>query len=265
MSIAPLRIIQISDTHIFSNADKSLVGVPTQESLQAVLDLVKSKAGKFDIVIHSGDLTQDYARSSYIRIADMLSTLDVPVYCVPGNHDDSTVMAEVYPYQLICNDKQILTKEWQIILLDSHKPNAVEGYLAGSELSYLEQCLRLYPNHKAVILFHHQPTPVGSLWLDNLGLKNAADLWKILARFPQVKVVLFGHVHQEFEKVINGIQCYATPSTCFQFKRNQDAFGIEELSPGFRWIHFYDDGHIETKIERTDHYVGVFQHNCKGY
>lgn len=265
MSSVPLRIIQISDTHLFADEKKALVGVPTQQSLQAVIDLIKREAGEFDIIIHSGDLTQDYSRPSYIRLVDMLSTLNKPMFCVPGNHDDSDTMAEVYPYLQMSNDKHILTKDWQMILLDSHKPTAVEGYLEPKELKFLEDCLTLHPDQQAIIVFHHHPMPVGSLWLDKLGLTNADELWKIIGRFSKVNTVLFGHVHQQFEHVVNGVKCYSTPSTCFQFKRHQDEFGIEKLPPGFRWIHLYDDGRLETAVVRTDHYVGVFEEKCKGY
>jgi len=263
--MAALRIIQISDTHLFSDANKSLVGVPTQKSLEAVLDLVKRKAGEFDMIIHSGDLAQDYASSSYIRLVEMLGIFNVPIYCVPGNHDDPAMMANVYPYQLMSSDRQIVRDHWQIILLDSHKPNAVEGCLDAQQLKYLEDCLASYPKLHAMVIFHHQPMPVGCEWLDKQQLTNADEFWKIISRFPQVNTVLFGHVHQEYEEVLNGIKCYSAPATCFQFKRKQDKFGLENLPPGFRWVHLHDDGQIETAVVRTDHYVGEFDAKSKGY
>jgi len=260
-----LKIIQISDTHLFAQDGQSLLGVPTQESLDAVIESIKREAGAFDMVIHSGDLTQDYARLSYIRVAEMVSQLNAPIYCVPGNHDDPKLMADVYPHERMMNDKHILHKTWQIILLDSHKHHAVYGYLADKELAHLEHCLSSYPNHHALIVFHHQPMPVGSRWLDELGLQNADDFWKLVTRFKNVKTVLFGHVHQVFEQEVHGVKCYSAPSTCFQFKRHQDEFGIEKLSPGFRWIHLHEDGRIETGVIRVDHYVGEFEGQSKGY
>lgn len=265
MSQGPLRIIQISDTHIFSDKDKALLGVQTQKSLEGVLARLKEDAKRFDFIIHSGDLTQDYSEPAYVRVADMLSQFNVPIYCVPGNHDDPKVMAQVYPLGLISNDRHIVTKNWQLILLDSHKPGAVEGYLSHGQLTYLQHCLHTYPEHHAIVLFHHQPLPVGSRWLDNLGLTNAKELWDIISRFPKLKTVLFGHVHQEFETIVNGIHCYSTPSTCFQFMRNQDHFGLEHLPPGYRWIELYDDGSMKTGVTRTSHYIGVFDLEAKGY
>lgn len=264
MDNAPLRIMQISDTHLFSDTNLSLVGVPTQTSLEAVIDLIKRKAGPFDMIIHTGDLAQDFALPSYIRLTEMLSIFNVPMYCIPGNHDDPAVMANVFPYQQMSNEKHIVTDHWQIILLDSHKADAVEGFMESTQLKFLEDCLQKFPQ-QAVVVFHHQPMPVGCRWLDQIGLSNSEEFWKIIEKFPKVNTILFGHVHQEFEQVMNGIKCYSAPSTCFQFKRKQDDFGLEKLSPGFRWVHLYPDGKVDTAVVRTDHYVGHFEEKSTGY
>jgi 3',5'-cyclic-AMP phosphodiesterase len=265
MGQGPLRIIQISDTHLFGDQTKSLLGVPTQKSFEAVLDLIKPKIGQFDLIIHSGDLAQDYSMQAYKRLAEMLTPFKVPVYCIPGNHDDPKLMAAAYPLGLLTNNRHIISKDWQIILLDSHKPDAVEGYLAHQELKFMEHCLKENPDHHAIVLFHHQPVPVGSRWLDNLGLSNADEVWKIAARFPKIKAVVFGHVHQVYETEVNKIKCFSAPSTCFQFKRKQDHFGIEKLSPGYRWINLFNDGRIETNVVRTDKYIGEFDEKSTGY
>ena len=246
-----LRIIQISDTHLFGDQSKSLLGVPTQKSFEAVLDLIKPKIGQFDLIVHSGDLTQDYSAQAYKRLADMLQPFKVPVYCIPGNHDDPKVMAATYPVGSVTNNRHIVTKNWQIILLDSHKPSAVEGYLNHNELNFLEHCLNDNPDQHAMVFLHHQPVPVGCRWLDKLGLSNADEFWKIVSRFSKIKAVVFGHVHQVYETEVNKIKCFSLPSTCFQFKRKQDTFGIEKLSPGYRWINLCDDGRIETNVVRT--------------
>jgi len=262
---SPLRIIQISDTHLFSDSSKTLLGVPTQKSFEAVLDLIRQEEKKIDLIIHSGDVAQDYSPDAYVRFAEMIQTFQVPVYCIPGNHDDPSIMVELYPQGLVTNNKHIVTKHWQIILLDSHKPHSVAGELNPLELKYLEHCLQTHPELKAAVFFHHQPIQVDSRWLDNVGLLNADKLWEILAKFPQVKAVIFGHIHQEYDQERNGIKCIAAPSTCFQFMRKQNHFGLEKLSPGYRWIDFYDDGRMETEIKRTDEYVGKFDGEAKGY
>ena len=265
MSEAPLKIIQISDTHLFNDPSRVLLGVPTQQSFEVVLEHLRQQQDSFDLIIHSGDLTQDASKPAYQRVAEMLTRFNVPVYCVPGNHDDPRVMAMVYPHAALTNDKHIITKNWQFILLDTHKPGAVEGFLRKSELNFLQHCLHAYPEHHAAIVYHHHPVPVGSAWLDRLGLTNADELWQIVTRYPKIKAMIFGHVHQQFEEVVEGIQCFSAPSTCIQFKRHQDHFGLEDLPQGYRKIKLYEDGRIETEVVRLDHYVGHFDMDATGY
>lgn len=262
---APLRMIQVSDTHIFGDVTRSLLGVNTQKSFDAILTQIKKDNPKIDFIIHSGDLTQDYSTPAYHCVADMLSKFDVPVYCIPGNHDDPKLMSTVYPRGQMKTDRQILVGNWQIILLDSHKPTAVEGYLGTDQLAFLERCLTEHPMRHTIVMFHHHPMPVGCAWLDNLGLKNADEMWKIIINFHQIKTVLFGHVHQQFEMVYQGIPCFSTPSTCFQFMRKQDQFGLEHLPQGYRWVDLHDDGRFDTGVVRLAEYVGKFDQNAKGY
>jgi 3',5'-cyclic-AMP phosphodiesterase len=265
MGDVSFRVIQISDTHLFADTEGILLGVNTEESFQAVIDLLQREAGKIDLIIHSGDLSHDGKDAAYVRIANALKVFNVPVYCVPGNHDNVNVMTHVYPRGRISSDRHIVLKNWHLILLNSQIPGKVAGHLDLSQLQYLQHCLQAYPEHHAIVLFHHQPVPVGSRWLDKIGLQNANELWSILSRYRSMNTILFGHVHQEFEQVVQGIKCYSVPSTCIQFKRKQDYFGLEKLPPAYRWVELYPNGDLETGVCRSADYVGVFDKNAKGY
>lgn len=260
----PWRIIQLSDLHLFKDPDEILLGVKTQESFQAVLDFLKKEDEKMDLIILSGDLSQDGTAEAYQRIAKMMQVFNVPVYWVLGNHDNETVMMQHYPMLNIVNDKQIIGHNWQLVLLNSQKVGAVEGVVDPSQLEFMKKCLRENPQLFSLVLLHHQALPVGSEWLDELGLENAQMFWDSLVPFPNVKVVICGHVHQDNKKKYKNIDCYTVPSTCIQFK-NQDEFSLENIPPGYRWIHLYEDGRFKTGIKRLQKYVGVFDRNARGY
>jgi 3',5'-cyclic-AMP phosphodiesterase len=265
MDDIPLRMIQISDIHLFADKDTALLGVKTQESFTAVIDLLQSEAGAIDLILLSGDLSQDGSDAAYSRIANLLKTFNVPIYYVPGNHDNTEVMSLIFTRETISNGNHIIFKNWHIILLNSRIPGKVEGVLDQSQLNYLQDCLQKYPKHHAIVVLHHQPVPVGSKWLDNLGLKNADDFWQLISHYHNVNTILFGHVHQAFEQEVHGVKCYSAPATCIQFKRKQDHFGLEKLPPGYRWVHLHEDGRLETGVQRVAEYVGIFDSHAKGY
>ena len=191
--------------------------------------------------------------------------MTIPILYTPGNHDDQQLMTDTFSSTTISSVKHMLLGEWQLILLDSQKPQAVEGHLSRTELDFLENCLKKHPKHHAILAFHHQPIPVGSAWLDKLGLENADQLWSILAHYPSVKTLLFGHVHQEFQSEQQGIRCYSTPSTSVQFKRNTADFALERLPPAYRWIDLYQNGDLKTGICRVPNYVDHADIEAKGY
>lgn len=260
-----VNIIQISDIHLNLDKTKDLLGVKTHDSFQAVINHIKNKKELIELIILTGDLSQDGSPEAYRRIAEMLDPLGVPVYTLPGNHDNLMVMEQVYPCGNLSRNKHIVLDSWQIILLDSHTPGKVEGFLAEDQLSYLQQCLRLHPELHAIVSFHHHPVPVGCVWLDNLGVKNADAFWAIASTYPQIKQVLFGHVHQEFEQQVNEIRVYSSPSTCIQFMRCQDTFELDNLPPGYRVVKLHPDGRFETHVERIEKYIGFFDRAAKGY
>ncbi len=260
-----VNIVQISDIHLNANKEKNLLGVKTQESFQATIDHIKDNIKSIDFIIVTGDLSQDGSEEAYRRIVTMLDPFDVPVYTMPGNHDDADVMERVYPCGNLNRIKHIVLDNWQIILLDSHIQCQVEGFLADDQLSYMQKCLRAHPALHTIVSFHHQPVPVGSTWLDNLGVRNAEAFWSIAEKYPQIKYVIFGHVHQEFEQQVGEIRVYSSPSTCIQFMRKKPDFGLENLPPGYRVIKLHPDGRLETHVERIEKYIGYFDKDAKGY
>lgn len=265
MTAKPKRIVQISDIHLFADKKTELLGVNTYQSFQALLDLVKSAATQPDIILLTGDCSQDHSQKAYEYIAEAFDALAIPVYYVPGNHDDLQFMQLTLPSATIFDTKHILLESFQLILLNSQKEKAVEGYLPRAQLDFLEECLKKHPTHHAILAFHHQPVPIGATWLDRIGLQNADELWEILAQYPNTHTILFGHIHQEFETTKNGINCFSTPSTCIQFKRNSPEFALDELPPAYRWIDLYSDGSLKTGVCRAAEYVGVFDAEAKGY
>lgn len=260
-----LRIVQISDLHLFADPKTEMLGVNTDTSFLKVIEVLKECSPSPDFILLSGDLSQDKSISSYQRIAATLKIFPVPIYYIPGNHDDQIIMETVYPLENIINLRHIVLKQWQFILLDSHKPDAVEGFIKETELDFLENCLKTYPQHPAIICFHHHPIPIGSQWLDPLGVTNAETFWARLSPYADRCTVLFGHVHQECQGHKNGIAYYSAPSTCFQFKKNSKHFALDNIPPGYRWVDLYANSSLKTEIVRIKHYVGIFDKDSKGY
>lgn len=246
------------------NSDAALLGVNTTESFSAVVDYVRKTISSLDCIMLTGDLSQDGSEESYQRIAKLLAPLSVPVYVIPGNHDDEAMLASVYPALEMKMQKHVLFSNWQLIFLDSHVHGKVEGYLAQSELDFLQTVLTNY-SQPAMIVFHHHPLVINCAWLDPLGLQNADQFWQLIKNYPHVQMVVNGHVHQAYQATHQSVSCYMTPSTCIQFKPQQTNFALDNNPPGFRLFTLHDDGTHETEVIRLPAYIGMFDANAGGY
>ncbi len=247
---APLRAVQITDSHLGERVGKRLLNLDTDSSLAAVLDLVRAQQSRIDVVLATGDLSDQGSPSAYRRFLHATRDLGAHARWLPGNHDDATAMRKTLGGDARMQ-RNLLLGNWQIIMLDTAVPGAVGGYLDEVELSALRNCLRAAPQHHALICLHHHVLPVGCAWLDTQLVANAAYFWSIVDEFPQVRAVLSGHVHQHSETRRNDVRVLTSPSTCVQFAPQSADFRIDAEAPGYRWFNLHDDGHIDTGVERT--------------
>ena len=244
----PARIVQLTDLHLYGAADGRLRGVATLPALQATLAAALARHAPWDALLLTGDLVQDDA-AGYAHVRTLFGSAPTPVYCIPGNHDEIAVMRSALaarPFQ-VCGSA--LHGEWLLVMLDSYLHGMAHGRLADAELARLDATLAAHPGKHALVTLHHQPVPVGSRWLDSVGLENPAALFAVLDRHPNVRALLWGHVHQEWEGARNGVRLMCTPSTCAQFKPGSDSFALDRSPPGYRWLELHADGRLETAVE----------------
>ncbi len=247
----PILVAQITDTHLFADPNQEQKGIVTAQSFQSVLELVEQLQPQPDVLLLTGDLSQDETPESYRYLQRLLNPLGIPTYWIPGNHDDLSLMEQFLAQEPIFPDKSFQLGDWQFILLNSLVPGCVYGELSQQSLDWLEHQLQKADNLPTLIALHHPPLFVNSAWMDNINLQNSGDLLAILDCHPQVRLVIFGHIHQEFSRSRQGIHYFGTPSTCVQFSPNLQEFQIDSLPPGFRLFNLYPDGSWETKVERV--------------
>jgi Icc protein len=258
------KLIQITDCHLFASEQGKLLGMETQSGLNAVLNQMHQEVPDFDFFLCTGDLSQDGSIASYKRLKDQIKQDGKPQYWVPGNHDNRANMLSVAPENKeMC--PVIKTGKWQIIMLDSQVPGSVFGNFEQSQLDIAKNALAKDSTSHTMLVMHHQPIPMGCEWLDEQQIKNSHELLKIVEQYKNVKVVLWGHVHQDTDRLINGVRFISTPSTCVQFIPNSTDFGIDNKGPGYRWMELHDDGTIKTAVSRIENIDFNIDYDVKGY
>lgn len=246
----PLRVLQLTDPHLKARRDGQLMGVNTQDSLAAVIDAAINRCGQPDLVLVTGDLAQDGSRAAYEALAGALEKFDCDSLWIPGNHDNTQHLWPV-AQRIRADRKHLMPGSWQILMLDSSVPHKVHGELAHQELQWLDTTLAANPQVPALIALHHHPVDITADWMADIGLHNRDDFWGVVARHPQVKVVTWGHIHQEVDRLENGVRLLGTPSTCIQFTAGAREFSVEERAPGYRWFELGSAGAFTTQVYRA--------------
>lgn len=251
--------------HILSGPDETMLGINTEHYFHAVLELAFAEHHHFDLILVTGDLTQYPCPASYQRILDSLEAYNTPCICLPGNHDDYELMQQILNTALVNCRKQIFLENWQLICLNSKKPDDVpEGLLSKQELLFLEDCLMSKPDCHALIAVHHHCLKTNS-FMDTMMIENSQEFLAIIKQHPQVKAITTGHIHQIMDITTEALRVLGTPSTCFQFKPESPVLNLDTSNPGYRLLNLYDDGRIETGITRLSGELTKLQMDTKGY
>lgn len=174
---ARVRILQITDTHLFAEKHETLLGINTRDSYQAVLSAIHASQRPCDLIVATGDLAQDHSSAAYQHFAEGIASFAAPCVWLPGNHDFQPAMYSTLQEAGISPAKRVfLGDRWQILLLDSPVFGVPHGELSDFQLEWLEHKLAEAPERYTLLLLHHHPLPAGCSWLDQHSLRNAGAL-----------------------------------------------------------------------------------------
>lgn len=261
----PVRLIQITDCHLGPQQSETLLGLNTDQSLEDVLQLIQQAEPRFDHLICTGDVASAGHVDCYRRFAHSIRRyFPQPLSWLAGNHDSAEIMASLQD-SLNIQGRLVTLGNWILVLLDSSVSGQVYGQLAASELDFLAHVLKSHSDKHVIVCLHHQPVAVGSQWIDQYVVRNADAFFQLVDGFPQVKAIVWGHVHQDFQQLRNNVMLMATPSTCVQFKPLCDEFTVDTQMPGYRWFELNDDGTFSTGVARVTNKQYVIDYKSAGY
>jgi len=244
----PVRILQLTDPHLFADAAGTLRGQNTLDSLAAVVRHVSRQDWSADIIAATGDLSHDEPEGAYHLFRSAVEPLGLPVLCLPGNHDVRIAMRAVLASPPFHYCAAIRNQDWLLVGIDSCAEGKASGHVTDAELERLADLLAADGHGHAAVFLHHPPVQMGSRWLDTVGLENADEFLDVVCAARTVRTVVFGHVHQQFDRMVRGIRIIGTPSTCAQFLPGSDEFAMDDKPPAYRRIDLHHDGSVNTEL-----------------
>src|SRR3990167_8569308 len=216
-----VKVIQVSDTHLFANDELEIFGAKSNIKFKEVIERIRDEdSHDADMIFLTGDISQDETVESYRKIVHDLSNLNLPVYWIPGNHDNLARLESVFLNAKYFRKKLNLSiPHWQLIFLNTKIEGRNDGQLSLPELKRLKEGVAAAKaNQKIAIIMHHHPAPVGTPLIYNYILQNTKDFWDILA-ITKVELIICGHVHGDYSFKHNNVMIESSPATCLQWEK----------------------------------------------
>jgi 3',5'-cyclic AMP phosphodiesterase CpdA len=169
-------------------------------------------------VLLTGDLVDFGTMEEYTLLREILSPLAMPVYVIPGNHDDRATMRRAFAdHAYLPRDGEFLhyvIDEYpvRLVALDTTIPGEHPGILCDRRLAWLDARLGESTDKPTVLMMHHPPFLTGLVNMDWQNCRNGEKLGALVERHRQVIRVLCGHVHRSIHLHWHGVTASIAPS-----------------------------------------------------
>lgn len=247
MDGAGLRLIQVTDTHVTPAPGVVFHDLDPVANLARVLAHARAGDWPPHAVLATGDLADDGSEAAYRRLKPLLADLAVPVFLIPGNHDDPAAMRRLLAGGAVRAESMWSAGGWRLLFLDTTIPGVDQGRLGPERLAALDSALGNRSTHPVLVVLHHNPVPTGS-GADPWPLEDRAELFGVLDRHTHVRGLVWGHIHCAFDAERRGVRLMGTPSSCYQFPTVPGTVAYMEQAPGYRRIALNPDGTIGTQV-----------------
>lgn len=245
-----MLIAQVSDIHASSDNDH----LSRFDQVLAWLEQLQP-----DVLVLSGDLTDDGWSEGYQQIAERLRQQHYPALILPGNSDDRHLMRSVWGTDYWTEDASegflhatFEAEGIQLIGLDSTVDRKAHGTVI-DRLDWLEAQLSRADASPSMLFMHHHVFDSGIPTLDATLCRGLERLEACIRNTPnRLLAISSGHVHRPVAGMFAGLPAFICGSVC---PANPVWFGTDNVPPAEErpglMIHRYVGGTL------THHHVSV--------
>jgi 3',5'-cyclic AMP phosphodiesterase CpdA len=244
-------LVQITDTHILSPGELLYGTTDTAAHLSEVVRQINAMRPKPDVVLVTGDIVEEGETKGYQHFIDLVNPLEMPVYVIPGNHDNPQAMLQAFadtPYfPATDNTFQYVVEDFpfRILALNSHCDGTELPEFGEQRLAWLKD--QLNSSDKPVLIaIHHPPMTTGIELIDMGGSDWFQELKLVLAEHGQVKLVICGHCHTDLCGQVGQVRVYMAPATSHQLiaSRGLTIAPSTINTPAAPTLHHFIDGNF---------------------
>lgn len=245
-----MRIVQITDIHIGAEGEPTR-DVDARGNFLAILEVAAHLNP--DYVVVTGDLCYSTGNAKvYHWIKAQLDKLLLPYDIIPGNHDDTPLLAKAFEREqlLLPSGEMAFVRAiggFRFLFLDT-----AAGILSAPQAEWLRAQLTAAQGRQ-IIFMHHPPLLAGIPFMDNrYALQKRAVFLHAIEPCQYPVQVFCGHYHIEKSVHAGWGQVHITPSTFFQIDQFTEEFAVDHYRPGFRVIELPDSETVRHTVRYLD-------------
>ncbi|WP_198970777.1 phosphodiesterase [Xylophilus sp. ASV27] len=267
-------LVQLTDLHIREPGRLAYGRIDTAPYLERAVQSVLALRQAPDAVVITGDLTDFGRAAEYEHLARLLAPLGMPVYLMPGNHDEREQLRRSFPGHAYLGSGGFIQYAVQVgplrlLALDTCVPGASHGALCEKRLAWLEAQLEACRGAPVVVAMHHPPFQTLIGHMDGIGLLQGADaLEALIARHPNVERVICGHLHRAIDVRFGGSVASTSPAPAHQVCLDlaPDAASAWTLEPPALRVHAWSarSGRLVTHLAACGHFEGPYPFHDNG-
>ena len=260
-------LLQLSDLHIREPGKLAYGRIETALYLKRAIESILLLPQQPDAVVITGDLTDFGRASEYDHLRHLLAPLPMPVYLMPGNHDDRDQMRASFADHFYLGQSgfiqfSVCVGGLQLLALDTLNAGASAGFLCTDRLAWLARELLKHAGKPVVVAMHHPPFQTLIGHMDTIGLlEGATELEALIAQHPNVERVICGHLHRAIQVRFGGTIAATVPSPAHQVCLDlaPDAASMWALEPpGFGLHALPVGGRLVSHTAASGRYDGPF-------
>lgn len=236
-----MRVAQITDCHVVAAGTLWHAEIDTGALLGAAVERLNQLAP--DLVMISGDLTENGRAEEYAQARASLDRLHAPFLLVPGNHDSRAEMRTAFGDCVSWLGDSALqcvsdTGPIRVVGVDTLDPGQV-GF--GFDAQRRTEIAPWLATDKPTLLFgHHPPVPIGVPFMDAFGFQGEYEMAGLLADSGRVLAYGCGHVHGDYAVLSGAIWTIAAPAVSAQMPIDLKAGAPVRYITGAPWIRIFD-------------------------
>ncbi len=271
-----MLIAQMTDIHI-GFAPEERPEEYNRIRFRATLARILEGPNRPDMLVLSGDITDNGDLDSFQKTAELLAQCPFPVWPMVGNHDTREALVEAFPQVRLEGGFLHYAVEgdgFRILLLDTLERGRHGGAFCEARAAWLAAQLDAAPDIPTLIFMHHPPVVSGIDWMDPV--RDEAWIQRIgnvLEGRRQVLGIHCGHLHRPLATTFRGIPLSVTPSVAPLVamdlrpidKDVPDGRDLITTEPPVYALHRWDGANLVTHYEQVSdwraiaHYTGSLQ------